>query len=131
LVFINFYADWCRFSNMLAPIWDEAADKINAEFQNMPGKVAVGKVDCDKESSLGSRFHITKYPTLKYVVNGEIAKREYRGKRDAEAFLKFVQEQTRDPVQRAGANEGPRSAGGKIGGPQRLGQQKEAHHRLL
>ena len=50
LVFINFYADWCRFSNMLAPIWDEAADKINAEFQNMPGKVAVGKVDCDKES---------------------------------------------------------------------------------
>ena len=50
--------------------------------------------------SLGSRFHITKYPTLKYVVNGEIAKREYRGKRDAEAFLKFVQEQTRDPVQR-------------------------------
>lgn len=100
LVFINFYADWCRFSNMLAPIWDEAADKINAEFQNMPGKVAVGKVDCDKESSLGSRFHITKYPTLKYVVNGEIAKREYRGKRDAEAFLKFVQEQTRDPVQR-------------------------------
>ena len=26
-VFINFYADWCRFSNMLAPVWDEAAEK--------------------------------------------------------------------------------------------------------
>ena len=23
LVLINFYADWCRFSNMLAPIWDQ------------------------------------------------------------------------------------------------------------
>ena len=45
-VFINFYADWCRFSNMLAPIWDEAADKISKELGS--GKVVVGKVDCDK-----------------------------------------------------------------------------------
>ena len=49
LVLINFYADWCRFSNMLAPIWDEAADKINEKFGNLETKVAVGKVDCDKE----------------------------------------------------------------------------------
>jgi hypothetical protein len=33
----------------------------------------------------------TKYPTLKYVRNGILAKREYRGQRSAEAFLKFVQ----------------------------------------
>ena len=45
-VFINFYADWCRFSNMLAPIWDEAADKISKEMGS--GKIVVGKVDCDK-----------------------------------------------------------------------------------
>ena len=25
-VFINFYADWCRFSNLLAPIWDELGE---------------------------------------------------------------------------------------------------------
>ena len=30
-VFINFYADWCRFSNMLSPIWDEFADKAKKE----------------------------------------------------------------------------------------------------
>ena len=30
-VFINFYADWCRFSNMLSPIWDEFADKAKTE----------------------------------------------------------------------------------------------------
>jgi hypothetical protein len=41
--------------------------------------------------NLGTRFHITKYPTLKYVRNGILAKREYRGQRSAEAFLKFVQ----------------------------------------
>lgn len=28
LVFINFYADWCRFSNLLQPIFDEAADMV-------------------------------------------------------------------------------------------------------
>ena len=49
LVLINFYADWCRFSNMLQPIFDEAADKVAAEFPT-PGKVVMGKVDCDKDS---------------------------------------------------------------------------------
>jgi len=49
LVLINFYADWCRFSNMLQPIFDEAADKVAAEFPT-PGKVVLAKVDCDKES---------------------------------------------------------------------------------
>lgn len=96
-VFVNFYADWCRFSNMLAPIWDESADKIMQEFPE-PGRVLIGKVDCDKEGNLGTRFHITKYPTLKYVRNGVLAKREYRGQRSVEAFVKFVQEQTEDSV---------------------------------
>jgi len=96
-VFINFYADWCRFSNMLSPIWDEAAEKAEKEF-TQAGKVVFAKVDCDKESHLGTRFHITKYPTLKYVRNGQVAKREYRGQRSAESFVKFVQEQTADSV---------------------------------
>ena len=48
-VFINFYADWCRFSNMLSPIWDEAAEKAEKEFPEK-GKVVFAKVDCDKHS---------------------------------------------------------------------------------
>ena len=47
---------------------------------------------------MGTRFHITKYPTLKYVRNGQLAKREYRGQRTADAFLDFVKEQNKDPV---------------------------------
>ena len=49
---LNFYADWCRFSNMLAPIFDEAADKVTAEFP--ASRVVLGKVDCDKESKCGN-----------------------------------------------------------------------------
>uniref|UniRef100_A0A1B6GP89 Thioredoxin domain-containing protein n=1 Tax=Cuerna arida TaxID=1464854 RepID=A0A1B6GP89_9HEMI len=97
LVFINFYADWCRFSNLLAPIFDEAADKVAEEFPNA-GQVVMGKVDCDKESDIASRFHITKYPTLKVIRNGQPAKREYRGQRSAEAFVDFIKKQLEDPI---------------------------------
>lgn len=48
LVFINFYADWCHFSNLLSPTFDEAADKIKEKFSQL-GQVVVGKVDCDKQ----------------------------------------------------------------------------------
>ena len=104
---------------MLAPIFDEAADKVAAEFTT-PGKVVLGKVDCDKDSkssynsfksisklkifknfltaSIGTRFHISKYPTLKAVRNGQLFKKEYRGQRSAEAFAQFVREQLIDPV---------------------------------
>ncbi|XP_046642938.1 endoplasmic reticulum resident protein 44-like [Daphnia pulicaria] len=96
LVLINFYADWCRFSNMLAPIFDEAADKVTSEFPS--SRVILGKVDCDKDTSIGTRFHISKYPTLKAVRNGQLFKKEYRGQRSAEAFANFVREQLVDPM---------------------------------
>lgn len=31
LVFLNFYADWCRFSQILGPIFDEASETIEKE----------------------------------------------------------------------------------------------------
>lgn len=62
------------------------------------GRVVMGKVDCDKESALASRFHISKYPTLKIIRNGLPIKREYRGQRSADAFLEFVKKQLEDPI---------------------------------
>ncbi|KAF0291485.1 Endoplasmic reticulum resident protein 44 [Amphibalanus amphitrite] len=47
LVLINFYADWCRFSNMLEPIWDEGADLVAKKLDSK--RVLMAKVDCDKE----------------------------------------------------------------------------------
>lgn len=98
LVIINFYADWCRFSNILAPVFDEAADKVAAEFNSTPGRVVLGKVDCDDENSIATRFHVTKYPTLKVIRNGQPAKKEYRGQRSSDAFLTFVKDQLEDPI---------------------------------
>lgn len=48
------------------------------------------------------RFHITKYPTLKIIRNGQPSKKEYRGQRSAEAFTKFIKSQLEDPVKEFG-----------------------------
>lgn len=80
------------------PIFDEAAEKVLAEFSET-GKVVMGKVDCDKETSIATRFHITKYPTLKVIRNGQPAKREYRGQRSVEAFTNFIKKQLEDPIE--------------------------------
>jgi endoplasmic reticulum resident protein 44 len=44
IVFINFYANWCRFSQILNPIYDQLADKISK-----PGLIFIGKIDCDAD----------------------------------------------------------------------------------
>lgn len=58
----------------------------------------LAKVNCDVETSIAQKFHITKYPTLKIVRNGQIAKKEYRGQRSADAFLEYVKKQLEDPI---------------------------------
>ncbi|XP_035437059.1 endoplasmic reticulum resident protein 44 [Spodoptera frugiperda] len=102
IVFINFYAEWCKFSNMLMPIFDEAADEVTKAGYDT-GKVVMGKVDCDKEGAVATRFHITKYPTLKMFRNGVAAKKEYRGQRSVDAFAEFIKKQLTDPVVTFGA----------------------------
>ena len=32
LVFVNFYADWCRFSQILAPVFEEASNKVKEMY---------------------------------------------------------------------------------------------------
>lgn len=58
----------------------------------------MGKVNCDSETSIATKYHITKYPTLKIIRNGQIAKKEYRGQRSADAFLEFAKKQLEDPI---------------------------------
>ncbi|CAG0921875.1 unnamed protein product [Notodromas monacha] len=45
-VFVNFYADWCRFSKLLAPQWQRAASII-ADDSALSPKVQFARVDCD------------------------------------------------------------------------------------
>lgn len=58
----------------------------------------MAKVNCEKESTVASKYHISKYPTLKIIRNGEVTKKEYRGQRSADAFLEFVKKELEDPI---------------------------------
>lgn len=60
----------------------------------------MAKVNCDEEEEIAKRFRISKYPTIKMVLNGEMVKREYRGQRSQMAIVEFVREQLKDPIKR-------------------------------
>ncbi|XP_017119558.1 endoplasmic reticulum resident protein 44 [Drosophila elegans] len=97
LVLLSFYTNWCRFSQIFAPIFEEAAARIHQKFPEN-GSVVLGKIDCDTEEELADKFDILKYPTLKIVRNGLISNLEYRGQRSVEAFVKFVEQELSDPI---------------------------------
>ncbi|XP_041649159.1 endoplasmic reticulum resident protein 44 [Cheilinus undulatus] len=94
---VNFYADWCRFSQMLHPIFEEASNTVREEFPDT-SQVVFARVDCDQHSDIAQRYRITKYPTLKLFRNGMMMKREYRGQRSVAAIADFIRQQQVDPV---------------------------------
>jgi endoplasmic reticulum resident protein 44 len=96
LLFVNFYADWCRFSQMLAPVFEESAKQFFSANPLERGRVSWAKVDCDRESALCQEFRISKYPTLKFVLFGEPLRKEYRGQRTNEALVQSVRDLLRD-----------------------------------
>lgn len=89
---VNFYADWCRFSQMLHPIFEEASNIIQEEYPDR-NKVVFARVDCDQHSDIAQRYRISKYPTLKLFRNGMMMKREYRGQRSVTAIADYIRQQ--------------------------------------
>ncbi|XP_070570615.1 endoplasmic reticulum resident protein 44-like isoform X2 [Ptychodera flava] len=82
---------------MLKPVFADAATAIKKEFPT-PNQVVLGELDCDANGEISSRYHISKYPTLKLFRNGRVAKREYRGQRSRDAFQNFIKQQLQDPI---------------------------------
>ena len=59
-VIIDFYADWCPPCRQLSPLVEEIAK----EYQ---GKIAVYKINTDKERGLAQSLGISSLPTLLYI----------------------------------------------------------------
>uniref|UniRef100_A0A8B9K3K2 Endoplasmic reticulum protein 44 n=1 Tax=Astyanax mexicanus TaxID=7994 RepID=A0A8B9K3K2_ASTMX len=94
---VNFYADWCRFSQMLHPIFEEASNVVREEYPDT-SQVVFARVDCDQHTDIAQRYRISKYPTLKLFRNGMMMKREYRGQRSVTAIADFIRQQKVDPI---------------------------------
>lgn len=94
IVFINFYADWCMFSQQLAPIFHKAADILHEEYDN----VKLGRVDCEAQQDIALQNAISKYPTLKIYRNGKALRKEYRGQRSVDAFSQFIKQHLKPSI---------------------------------
>jgi|LQAB01.1.fsa_nt_gi thioredoxin 1 len=64
LVLVDFWAPWCNSCKMLSPVIEELA----VEYE---GRVKIGKVNTDENTSLSAKFQISSIPCLILFKNGE------------------------------------------------------------
>lgn len=82
---VEFYAPWCGHCKKLAPEFE----KLGASFKKAKS-VLIGKVDCDEQKDLCSKYGVQGYPTIKWFPKGSLEPKKYEGARTAEALAEFV-----------------------------------------
>ena len=87
---VEFFAPWCGHCKNLAPIYEELAN----DFEFAKDKVTIAKVDADAEKSLGQRFGVQGFPTLKWFDGKSDEPQDYKSGRDLDSLEAFVTEKT-------------------------------------
>ncbi|OIW29629.1 disulfide isomerase [Coniochaeta ligniaria NRRL 30616] len=87
---VEFFAPWCGHCKNLAPVYDDLAQV----FEFAKDKVQIAKVDADAEKSLGKRFGVQGFPTLKWFDGKSATPSDYSGGRDLESLSAFITEKT-------------------------------------
>ena len=87
---VEFFAPWCGHCKNLAPVYEE----LGQSFAYAADKVTVAKVDADEQKSLGKRFGVQGFPTLKWFDGKSDKPVDYNGGRDLDSLSKFITEKT-------------------------------------
>lgn len=87
---VEFFAPWCGHCKTLAPVYEELAQT----FAFAEDKVTIAKVDADENRSLGQRFGVQGFPTIKWFDGKSDKPEEYQGGRDIESLSAFITEKT-------------------------------------
>jgi protein disulfide-isomerase-like protein len=69
---VEFFAPWCGHCKTLAPVYEQLAQ----DFSFAKDKVTIAKVDADAEKTLGKRFGVQGFPTIKYLVSSPRIRRQ-------------------------------------------------------
>ncbi|KAK6348936.1 hypothetical protein TWF730_009697 [Orbilia blumenaviensis] len=91
-VFVKFYAPWCGYCKMLAPIYEQLATTFARE-----SSVVIAEVNCDETSSkvTCAKYNVESYPTLKYFPSGGSSKPiPHSGGRELENLVEYINEKT-------------------------------------
>ena len=82
-ILVDFWAEWCGPCRMVAPVLEQIADEMH-------GKVRIGKVNVDEESSLAGRYGIQSIPTLLLFKDGRVVD-QYIGATSRDVLVKMLQ----------------------------------------
>lgn len=98
---VEFFAPWCPACKALQPIWRDFAS-----WSDDLG-ISVGQVDVTSSPGLSGRFMVTALPTIYHVKNGVF--RQYRGSRDKDEFMSFIEERRWESLEEVPAWKSPAS----------------------
>ncbi|CAG2167755.1 unnamed protein product [Oppiella nova] len=114
---VEFFAPWCGHCKALVPEYTKAAAALK-------GVVKVGSVDADAHNSLGSRFGVRGFPTIKIFGANKKTPIDFNGARTAAGLIDAAFKELRRVVDsRVGGGSGGGSSSG--GGGRKAGDKKD------
>ncbi|KAF5279312.1 hypothetical protein FQA39_LY18291 [Lamprigera yunnana] len=77
---VEFFAPWCGHCQRLVPDYERAAKALK-------GIIKVGAVNADEHGSLGSRYGVQGFPTIKFFSANKNKAEDFNGQRTAQALV--------------------------------------------
>lgn len=94
-VLVEFYAPWCGHCKHMVPEYKKLAELVGSD-PLLKSKVVVAKVNADAHRSLGEKFDVKGFPTIKFFPRGKPATKDfvedYNSARTSDKFFDFLKD---------------------------------------